>query len=261
MVTKRVTKAELWHRFLVLALVIIFGSSWAFVVWTRTEKAYNTENLIRLHVVANSDSEEDQALKYRVRDRVLREITPLVKNTRSGDQARRVINENLDSIAAAVQGVITEAGRPYSTKVILGRFLFPAKSYGTFVLPAGEYEALRVVIGAGKGDNWWCVLFPPICFLDVSGGTATFHREDQVAGKKSGVLPVRGDNLRRVLPAEDEGARPGTDLILEEPGQGEKTPPELRFAFLDWLQAFKVPRLGILEETEKAWEEGMTPAR
>lgn len=130
--------------------------------------AYNQDNLIRFHVIANSDSEKDQALKRRVRDLIVQKMTPEFEKAQTIEDARRVAGLHLADIEAIARSEVRIWGRDYPVKAELGSFAFPAKAYGNLVLPPGEYEAVRVVIGAGQGANWWCVLFPPLCFVDVS---------------------------------------------------------------------------------------------
>lgn len=126
------------------------------------------QKLIRLHVVANSDSPEDQDLKRRVKDQIIKEMSTKLKDSKSLDQTRKIIKENIPNIEKIAQEEIKRSGKNYPVKAVLGTFSFPTKNYGPITLPAGSYEALKVVIGEGKGANWWCVLFPPLCFIDVT---------------------------------------------------------------------------------------------
>ncbi|MEW5898472.1 MAG: stage II sporulation protein R [Bacillota bacterium] len=132
--------------------------------------AYNNHNLIRLHVIANSDSPVDQALKYQVRDAIVGAMAEKFGGVENAEQARRIVLENLDYIQQLAAERIRAAGKNYPVTVEMGDFPFPAKTYHSnlydFTLPAGNYEAVRVVLGRGGGANWWCVLFPPLCFVD-----------------------------------------------------------------------------------------------
>lgn len=129
------------------------------------------DNLIRLHVIANSDSPEDQALKRDVRDAVLHYVQHEFDSSKDIEQTRSIINSKLDGITAVAKETISSHGGNYDVKTTLGNYPFPTKAYGDITLPAGDYQALRVVIGRGEGANWWCVLFPPLCFVDVTHGT------------------------------------------------------------------------------------------
>lgn len=132
----------------------------------------SAQPLIRFHVLANSDSAEDQALKWAVRDRILSELSPRLAKSGSLEESRLLLQELRPEMERLAGVVVKEYGYDYGVHTEFGHFLFPTKSYGSFVLPAGDYEALRVVIGQGQGANWWCVLFPPICFVDIEHSTA-----------------------------------------------------------------------------------------
>lgn len=129
------------------------------------------DNLIRLHVVANSDSPQDQELKHEVRDAVLAYMHNEIKSSQDIEETRLIVVDRLDEITSVAQNIIREQGHKYEVKTILGTYPFPTKVYGDINLPAGNYQALRVIIGNGAGANWWCVLFPPLCFVDVTHGT------------------------------------------------------------------------------------------
>lgn len=122
--------------------------------------------LIRLHILANSNREEDQLVKYRLRDQLLTMMGEKLKGAASLDESRRVIVESLEEIEDYAQKTLLEYGQSQDVRVYHGFFDFPTRYYGAFALPAGNYEALRVVIGNGEGANWWCVLFPPLCFVN-----------------------------------------------------------------------------------------------
>lgn len=132
------------------------------------------EEAIRLRIIANSDSPEDQLLKQQVRDLVTEEINKWVGSLDNIEDARKVIELHIPDIQKIVDDTIANNGYHYSekAKVELGVVPFPTKMYGDIVYPAGDYEALRITLGEGQGDNWWCVLFPPLCFVDMSTGDA-----------------------------------------------------------------------------------------
>ncbi|HHY81791.1 MAG TPA: stage II sporulation protein R [Clostridiales bacterium] len=140
------------------------------------------DDLIRLHVIANSDSPEDQALKLRVRDKLLLSFGDLFRSVRTIDEARVLIESNLDNLKETALTEIRKQGYEYQVEAQLGVYPFPTKVYGSKVYPAGRYEALRVVIGEGKGANWWCVMFPPLCFVDVSTGVVS-QADEAAVGK------------------------------------------------------------------------------
>jgi len=130
------------------------------------------EQSIRLRIIANSDLPEDQALKRAVRDEVNAYIATKVENLADIQEAREKINSELPQLKKIVDQTVEAKGYTYDTKVELGVVPFPTKMYGQYVYPAGDYEALRVTIGSGLGQNWWCVLFPPLCFVDIANGDA-----------------------------------------------------------------------------------------
>ena len=140
---------------------------------TATDKSETYNNLLRFHVIANSDSETDQNLKRDVRDRILEEFGHILAESDNISQTKTMVLENLAEIEEAARGEVVRQGFSYPVKAMLGEFDFPVKSYGSLILPAGRYEALRIVVGAGKGQNWWCVLFPPLCFVDISSNVAS----------------------------------------------------------------------------------------
>lgn len=130
------------------------------------------EQAIRLRIIANSDSPQDQILKREIRDHINSYISTKVGTLDSIEEAREKMKEELPQLEEIVAQTITKSGFTYNSKVELGVVPFPTKMYGQYVYPAGEYEALRVTVGEGLGQNWWCVLFPPLCFVDISTGDA-----------------------------------------------------------------------------------------
>ncbi|MTI83132.1 MAG: stage II sporulation protein R [Firmicutes bacterium] len=139
--------------------------------------AYNKDNLIRFHVIANSNTAEDQALKYQVRDVIIKAMSERFEKVKNVDRAREITKESLGDIEGLATDYVRSAGYNYPIKVSLGDYPFPAKSYNLgrsegeteyLTLPADTYEAVRVVIGEGNGANWWCILFPPLCFVDFT---------------------------------------------------------------------------------------------
>lgn len=137
------------------------------------------DEAIRLRILADSDDPADQELKYAIRDAVNAEITDWVEQLTTIEQARQKIQMRLDEIDQIVADTIRQHGSTIDYDVDYNpEVLFPAKLYDRYVYPAGEYEAILITLGEGAGSNWWCVLFPPLCFLDFSAGT-TVATEDQ----------------------------------------------------------------------------------
>ena len=126
----------------------------------------DTDSLIRIHVLASSNSDTDQQLKLKVKDDVIRYLQPALKQSDSLAESRRISLSSLPQIEQTALQTLQQNGCEDTVTLQYGHFDFPVKYYGSFSLPAGNYEALRILIGEGKGQNWWCVLFPPLCFTD-----------------------------------------------------------------------------------------------
>lgn len=173
-----------------------------------------SSSVFRLHVIANSDSEEDQNLKYIVRDKVLEYMNTLIDtNTSSKEETIKIISENLDSFKKIAQDTVYENGYNYEVNLEIGNFAFPTKTYGDISLPAGNYDALRITIGNAEGKNWWCVMFPPLCFIDVT----------------SGVVP---DESKETL--EESLSDEEYELI-----SGSSSEFEVKFKFVEFFENFK----------------------
>ncbi len=155
-----------------------------------SDRQYLDENLIRLHVVANSDSDADQALKLQVRDAIVESLQAAMAQMPDADTARAYIQENLAQLQALANRTLQDAGSGDTAVVTLEKEAFSTRQYDTFTLPAGVYEALRVTIGEGEGENWWCVVFPTLCVSATSEGFADTAAgagfSDSVTGSLSG---------------------------------------------------------------------------
>ena len=151
------TKKLLICTFVILALALIVGM---FPVHGESE-IYDT--VVRLHVLANSDTVEDQALKLKVRDEVIKTVSPAVEGCKSQSEAALAIERIMPEIKEAAVRTIEDNGYNYSVEVLLGEEYYPTKTYESCAFPEGKYLSLRVLIGEGEGENWWCCLFPPLC--------------------------------------------------------------------------------------------------
>ena len=118
---------------------------------------------VRLHIIANSDSEEDQELKIAVRDGILEEYGALLGESHSAKEAAESISTILPQIEESAKSIVTERGFDYSVKALLTEEYYETRDYGSFSLPAGNYASLQIILGKGKGKNWWCVMYPPMC--------------------------------------------------------------------------------------------------
>lgn len=151
--------------FLLLTFIIVSAISYVSAVSTNISKG-----VFRLHVIANSDSEKDQNLKYIVRDNLINYMNSLTKNITSKDKAIEIAKEHKQDFYDIAKKTIEENGYNYDVNIEIGNSYFPTKYYGDITLPAGYYDALKVEIGDAEGQNWWCVMFPPLCFVDMSTG-------------------------------------------------------------------------------------------
>lgn len=147
----------------------------SFVLVTATSYANSifndlSTNIFRLHIIANSDSSEDQLLKLKIRDSIINYMKIATKNANSKEEIINFCKNNLDELKNIAVQVIKENGYEYDVNIEIGNFYFPTKDYANISLPAGNYDALRIKIGNATGKNWWCSLFPPLCFVDISSG-------------------------------------------------------------------------------------------
>lgn len=148
-------KLKTWELAALCALCVSLCAG----TWAQGRQRDISSSLVRLHVIAASDETAEQELKLRVRDNVLEYLTPVLDKAESPEEAQRIINGELTSIKAAAEACA--GGR--SVSVTLGQEYYPTREYEGFTLPAGQYQSLRVILGEGKGHNWWCVVFPPLC--------------------------------------------------------------------------------------------------
>ncbi|MDR4997777.1 stage II sporulation protein R [Brevibacillus parabrevis] len=160
-------------------LLIVFSLFMLMMCWEGQLTSANVldngpipQESIRLRIIANSDSVADQWLKREVRDALIAQMNTWAEDIKSFEQAQDMVASQLPVLQEVVDKTIRERGFSYKAVVDFGQVPFPTKLYGSYVYPAGNYEALRVQIGEAKGQNWWCVLFPPLCFIDMSNGDA-----------------------------------------------------------------------------------------
>lgn len=184
-----------------LIIIILLG-------YTQSVSSSLSQSIVRLHVIANSDSDADQALKLKVRDEIL-------KHSEANFTVKDDVKNNLDIYRDIALRVIAENGYDYDVDVEYGNFPFPTKYYDNLALPAGSYDAVRVVIGSGSGKNWWCVLFPPLCY--VSGTTDASGAKEKLRG-----LLSRGDY----------------DMITAQ-SNGGSVPVEIKFKLVEFYGKIK----------------------
>jgi len=212
---------------IILLSLLITGI--AFASYSENINSGLSQNLLRLHVIANSDSPEDQQLKRDVRDVILEYMKKELKDFENVDDAKQQVNNNLETIRILAENEIRRQNKDYSVKVMLGNFPFPTKMYGDITLPAGNYEALRVVIGEGEGQNWWCVMFPPLCFVDATHGTIP----DSVKEELKSVLS--NEEYKIVASADEE----------------DDIPIEIKFKIVEIFQGSRIKVAGVINKLFK----------
>lgn len=161
---KAAKRLKIWEIALLLGLAVVFASGAAA---TRTQDQL-ADKVVRLHVLANSDSAEDQALKLRVRDTVLAQATQWLEEAQDSRTAESLLRGRLLEVERLAAEEIQKSGYDYSVTAEVAVTEFPTREYDSFTLPAGDYLALRIIIGEGSGQNWWCVVFPPLCTAAAS---------------------------------------------------------------------------------------------
>lgn len=157
-------------RFLLLVVLLILYIYVSAISYTQAVCSDIADNVFRLHVIANSDSKEDQNLKYLVRDNIIDYIHTISQNASTKEEVIEIAKAHLYEIKQLALQTIHDNGYDYSVKISVGNFSFPTKTYGDITFPPGYYDALKVEIGKAKGQNWWCVMFPPLCFVDDQNG-------------------------------------------------------------------------------------------
>lgn len=169
----------------IFIIAIIIGLSYTYFTSKPNENIEEIQNgisnkIIRFHVIANSDSSEDQELKLKVKEAVVNYTKNILADSKSIDESRIILKEETNNILALCNQIITENGYDYNVSAELSDTYFPTKTYGQYTFPPGNYEAYQIKIGTAKGQNWWCVLYPPLCFVDISHGFVEGESERQL---------------------------------------------------------------------------------
>jgi stage II sporulation protein R len=173
------------YGFIVFALILLIMSWEAGKMDTAVASGSIPQEAIRLRILANSDRPADQAVKRVVRDEIVKAMQGWATGPQTIEEARSTIIEHMAEIERITAEVLSSRGFDYGSSAELGIVPFPTKMYGSQIYPAGDYEAVRITLGAGAGENWWCVLFPPLCFIDAVSGEASAAELD-VDGKETG---------------------------------------------------------------------------
>lgn len=180
-------------KIIIAAIFVIISMTIAYTVEAYTGIAKINDKVIRLHVIANSDTLYDQQLKYKVRNKIISKFNNEFDNISSKDESEYIIIEKINDIRVEAESIIKEEGYDYDVNVYYGNYKFPRKLYEDIVLPEGYYDAVRIEIGVASGNNWWCVMFPPLCFVDFGKDKKTEPIFDIETEKK----------LQEVLTAEE----------------------------------------------------------
>lgn len=182
-----------WIKLLVLTVVFCFvAGGWSLLLCQKEKELSMTPDrgdYVRLHILANSDSSEDQQLKLKVRDAVIAYLTPYVKNVSGAQEAKEIISSHQENIVIVARKTLGENGADYPVAVQMGTFDFPVREYGSLVLPAGDYQAVRILLGQAAGQNWWCVLFPPLCFINGANTALAPLSSPKEADKQNPSIP------------------------------------------------------------------------
>jgi len=208
------------YGYLILAIMMLVMSWESMKSDAAVASGAIPEESIRLRILANSDSPADQAVKRHVRDAVVADMERYADQSHTIEEARRTIASRLPAIEELVRQELAKRGFNYAVKAKLGTVPFPTKMYGGTVYPAGDYEALRITLGAGAGQNWWCVLFPPLCFVDAVSGEAI---DVQTAAASTVAAQQAGDDGQAQSAAQ-----------AEQPNAVDK--PEVKFFLWELLQ-------------------------
>lgn len=179
-------------------LCVICGILGILSLFTALHEENQEKDLIRFHVIANSDSVFDQSVKLAVRNEIIEEVNRYLTEAKNAKEAESILKDRSAAITEAANKVLARHHCGYEAKTVLGTSAFPTKTYGEITLPAGEYNALRVVLGEGKGKNWWCVLYPPLCFVDIKDDTAVAVTTTEQFREKDGEVFAVDGNLFQI---------------------------------------------------------------
>ncbi|NLO39047.1 MAG: stage II sporulation protein R [Ruminiclostridium sp.] len=213
-------QANKWILAILYSLIFIFL---LFCFYSEKVNQDLSDSMIRLHIVANSDSDADQALKLRVRDEVITYMTERMDSLQTKETAGAYVKDHIGELETVANAVIAKEGFSDLARVSFGKYPFPTKQYENVILPAGFYDALKVEIGQAEGQNWWCVMFPPLCFVDDTKGEM---EEDYM------------DVLKQELSSQE------LDLVLASNPETE-IPVEIKFKIVEIFQESKIKLAGL----------------
>lgn len=212
-----------------------------YLVSVEAVNAYNPDNLIRLHVIGDGETYEDQVIKYRIRDVVLKRVANDLAGVADQEEATRLLLARIPEIQEACRSEVRKCGKHYGVKVDLVDAHLPGRVYGALDLPEGRYRTMRVTLGRGRGSNWWCVLFPPLCFVDIatSGGLSGASGGITAADLTDAGEVAYNVVARPSIAGNPEGKGLGSEKRIEPivllNGEEVLVRTEIRFALLDAL--------------------------
>ncbi len=215
------SKQKIYQKNIASAYIVILSLAAVMSFYFPEKESSAAENIqvipeeaIRLRILANSDSKKDQEVKRAVRDAVNDQINEWVENLTSIEKARHVISSRLPELEKIAKDELAKHNLHYSVDINFGDVQFPTKLYGQYLYPAGTYEAVLITLGEGKGANWWCVLFPPLCFLDYSNSAAISQGVEENVDNSVDMEIGQDDSL-----SYEEGEQPAmpAPVIVDEP--------------------------------------------
>lgn len=216
------------YGFIVIALIVLIMSWESHQMDAALATGDIPSEAIRLRILANSDSASDQMVKRVVRDKVVEAMNGWAAGQQTIEEARATIQSKLPELQAVVKDVLASRGFDYTSSVQLGLVEFPTKMYGNKVYPAGQYESLLITIGEGKGQNWWCVLFPPLCFVDAATGEASAAADAPAQGN--------ADSAGSAVKAGKAVSYSETNEAQAEPKEKTAEAPKAKFFIWEMLE-------------------------
>lgn len=213
----------------VAVLVIITVTMLAGTIYSEIVFDSISDNVVRLHVIANSDSKEDQMLKLKVRDAVVEYTGKSLKDCDSSSDVINALEDDCENIKRIADECLKNEGSSYSSFVYVGEYDFPSKNYGNYCFPEGRYSALRIVIGEGVGKNWWCVLFPPLCYISENAINVSAAAESSLKDNLS-------DEAYATIEGEKKDVLSDSDNVKDSSGIDSNVNVSYKFKIVEFFQ-------------------------
>lgn len=177
----------------ILTLLLICSAMFLLTAFVAADEAVADDSLIRFHVIANSDTLYDQSIKLKVRDAVIEKVNYVLNSAKNEKEAEQLLERHSKELLETANNILSKENCGYTATAKLGTSIFPTKTYGNITLPAGKYNAYKIILGEGKGKNWWCVLYPPLCFVDINDDTAVAVTQKTERTKETDIFAVNGN--------------------------------------------------------------------